>query len=64
MKIKEDKVERGKYITLNHRYRLNLTTLKRNVSKILAWGLLTWIVASLVGVVLFGSWALYAIMNA
>ena len=64
MKIKEDKMERGKYITLNHRYRLNLTTLKRNVSKILAWGLLTWIVASLVGVVLFGSWALYAIMNA
>lgn len=57
-------MERGKYITLNHRYRLNLTTLKRNVSKILAWGLLTWIVASLVGVVLFGSWALYAIMNA
>lgn len=64
MKIKEDKVERGKYITLNHRYRLNLTTLKRNVSKILAWGLLIWIVASLVGVVLFGSWALYAIINA
>lgn len=64
MKIKEDKVEKGKYITLNHRYRLNLTTLKRNVSKILAWGLLTWIVASLVGVVLFGSWALYAIINA
>ena len=57
-------MERGKYITLNHRYRLNLTTLKRNVSKILAWGLLIWIVASLVGVVLFGSWALCAIMNA
>ena len=64
MKTREDEMERGKYITLNHRYRLNLTTLKRNVSKILAWGLLTWIVASLVGVVLFGSWALYAIMNA
>lgn len=64
MKIKEDKVEKGKYITLNHRYRLNLATLKKNVSKILAWGLLIWIVASLVGVVLFGSWALYAIINA
>ena len=64
MEITRRKNERKKgtrYLTLNHRYRLNLDTLRESTNKLLAWLAFTGLVLATAGYILYGLWALAAV---
>lgn len=58
---KKERKKGTRYLTLNHRYRLNLDILQENTNKLLAWLAFTGLVLATAGYIFYGLWALVAV---